>query len=106
MTDNEKIALVKTLSGESDTDTVSAFIALAGDTVINRMYEAWTELPEGATVPARYERLQCTLAARYLDRRGAEGEKTHNENGISRTWASPDDADVLARVTPLVEVPQ
>ena len=94
------------LSGESDTDTVSAFIAIAADTIINRIYEAWTDIPSVATVPARYERLQCSLAARYLDRRGAEGQKAHNENGISRTWESPDDADILRRITPKGEVPQ
>ena len=106
MTDNDKIALVKLLSGESDTDTVSAFLAIAADTVLGRIYEAWTDMPSGATVPARYDRLQCTLAARYLARRGAEGEKVHNENGINRTWDSADDADILRRITPKGEVPQ
>jgi len=106
MTSAEKITMVKTLSGETTDATVGVYLSLAENAVLNRLYEAYTALPDGATVPARYEIIQCQLAARYLDRRGAEGEKVHNENGISRTYDSVDDSDLLGRVTPLCEVPQ
>lgn len=106
MTDAEKIALIKATSDATDDAVISAFLLKAKYAILNRLYTAWHEWPEDAEVPARYELTQCELAIRYYDRQGGEGQVGHSENGISRTWDSPDDADVLRSITPLVEIPQ
>jgi hypothetical protein len=53
-------------------------------------------------VPEKYEMLQCELATRYLQRRGGEGEITHNENGINRTYGSVNDSDLLQEVMQVI----
>lgn len=106
MTEAEKIAMVKAMSGETDEDLISAYLMKAGEAVLGQMYKVWTNRPEGAAVPDKYAMDQCELAVRSIARIGAEGQTAHGENGISRTWASADDEDILRRITPLVEVPQ
>ena len=105
MTDAEKISLVKAISDARDDDTISAFLIKAKYAILNRMYAAWSDWPENSEVPDRYAAEQCDLAVRYYNRQGGEGEVSHNENGINRTWESPDDADILRRITPICEVP-
>ena len=105
MTDSEKIALIKATSDATDDAVISAFLLKAKYAILNRLYSAWHEWPEDADLPARYDLLQCELAIRYYNRQGAEGESAHNENGISRTYGSVDDADLLRSITPLCEVP-
>ena len=106
MTEAEKIAYVKAISDETDETAISAFLSKAKSAILNEMYRVWSAWPENASVPARYEIAQCELAVRYLNRRGGEGETVHKENGVDRTYGSPDDADILRRITPIAEVPQ
>ena len=106
MTDSEKIAFVKAISEETDDSVITAFLTRAKSAILNELYRAWSELPEDADVPDRYHVAQCELAMRYLNRRGGEGEISHSENGIGRGYGSVDDSDILARITPLVEVPK
>lgn len=106
MTDAEKIAMVKTMTDETSDAVIAAYLSMAGEAILNQMYQMWSALPENAAVPARYEITQCNLCVRYLARRGAEGEQSHNENGVNRSWANAEDKDLLCRITPLAEVPQ
>jgi hypothetical protein len=39
-----------------------------------------------------------------IARKGGEGEIAHSENGISRTYATVDDEDILRTLTPYVGV--
>ena len=104
MTDAEKIAYVKSISDETDETAISAFLTKAKYAILNEMYRVWSAIPENATIPARYETVQCDLAVRYLYRRGGEGEISHNENGVNRSYDSTDDSDILRRITPIAEV--
>ena len=106
MTENEKIALIKATSDLTDDFVISAFLQKAKGAILNRLYSVWHQWPENADVPPRYHLAQCELAIRLANRQGGEGEVIHNENGINRTWDSPDDADILLSITPMVEVPQ
>lgn len=106
MTDAEKIALIEATSDATDYDVISAFLTKAKYAVLNRLYSAWHEWPDDAEVPARYDLAQCELAIRYYNRQGGEGQTGHSENGISRTWDSADDADILRCITPICEVPK
>ena len=103
MTNIEKQALCRELIPDADvTDAqVASYLALAEQRIIERLY------PFGAVIgamPSRYDHTQCELAVRMIARRGGEGQTSHSENGISRTWGSEDDADILARVVPYVGV--
>lgn len=106
MTDAEKITMVKTMTDETSDAVIAAYLSMASEAILNQMYQMWSALPENAVVPDRYEMTQCNLCVRYLARRGAEGEHTHNENGVNRTWETSEDKDILCRITPIAEVPQ
>ena len=103
MTQTEKLQLLKALVGESDTEEVLlAYLNIAGRKILNRAYPYDTEVTE---VPTRYDFLQCEIAAYLLNKRGAEGQTSHSENGISRSYESADVPEsMLGSVTPMVGV--
>ena len=98
MTDVEKReALAALLAPDTDTDEVlDAVLSSAAALILNKMYpfgyEDYTE------VPTRYERLQVMLASELYSQRGAEGQISHSENGISRTWSEK--SKLLSQVMP------
>ena len=103
MTQAEKFKLLKAMVGESDTEEVLlAYLNIAGRKILNRAYPFGTDETE---VPTRYSYLQCEIAAYLLNKRGAEGQTGHSENGISRSYESADVPEsMLGAVTPMVGV--
>ena len=103
MTQAEKLQLLKALVGESDTEEVLlTYLNIAGHKILNRAYPYGTEETE---VPTRYDFLQCEIAAYLLNKRGAEGQTSHSENGISRSYESADVPEsMLGAVTPMAGV--
>lgn len=102
MTNEEKLAMLKTLSGETDEDILLAFLTLAGQKVIQRAYPYRTDV---VNVPDKYSTNQIEIACYLLNKRGAEGETYHSENGINRSYENADVPDsMLARITPFVGV--
>ena len=103
MTQTEKLQLLKAMVGESDTEEVLlAYLNIAGHKIMNRAYPYGTEETE---VPVRYEFLQCEIAAYLLNKRGAEGQTSHSENGISRSYESADVPEsMLGAITPFCGV--
>ena len=108
MTTAEKRTFVRTLldplPNVTDAD-IDAQLKAAADAITLRRCPFIGD-PSSVCVPARYETLMCRLAARYVARMGAEGEIAHNENGINRSYASPDDIDLLKQVIPLAKIVQ
>lgn len=108
MTLAEKIASVKTLLGNDAAATdalVTEYLSEAADDILRRLYAAYGgSIPSGATVPAFYDYLQVKLAQRRFLKRGAEGESSHSENGISRNYGSVDDEDLLMQVLPYAKL--
>ena len=102
-THEEKLRLLKAMVGESDTEEVLlTYLKIAAQKILNRAYPYGTEETE---VPARYGFLQCEIAAYLLNKRGAEGQTSHSENGISRSYESADVPEsLLGAVTPTVGV--
>jgi hypothetical protein len=104
MTDAEKIIQLKALLGNQvgddwSDDVLLAYLLLAGEKIINRAYPYAKD--EVLTVPRRYELLQCEIATYLLNKRGAEGEISHSENGISRGYESSDVPEsMLANIVP------
>ena len=92
MTDIEKLVMLKGMVGGSDAtdwgdDILLTYLNIAGQKIINRAYPYDDDV---TTVPRRYSILQCEIAAYLLNKRGAEGETSHSENGISRSYESAD----------------
>ena len=98
MTNEEKrAALAVSLAPDTDTDEVlDNVLADAEALVLNRMYPFG--YPDGTDVPARYERIQVQLAVELYSKRGAEGQSSHSENGVSRTWVET--SPLLKRIMP------
>ena len=103
MIQTEKLQLLKAMIGESDTEEVLlAYLNIAGNKIINRAYPYDSDVTE---VPTRYDFLQCEIAAYLLNKRGAEGQTGHSENGISRSYESADVPEsLIGAVTPMVGV--
>lgn len=104
MTDTEKIAMVQALVDDSTvTETIATtYLTLAWNKIMSRCYPF--KDTSSLTLPAQYDVLQCELAARYIQRRGVEGEIGNTDNGVHRTYATPNDEDLLAEVTQIVTV--
>lgn len=96
----EKIANVQARVNH-DKHATDALIAIyledAKDAIFKERYPFG--VPESVTeVPAKYEVIQCKLAARYFLRQSIEGQTVAIENGIHKHYASPDDADLLKQI--------
>lgn len=102
MQEAEKNALVKAMANETDESTVSAYLGIAASKICRRAYPfdpAVTEVPE------RYQFLQIEIAVYLLNKRGGEGETSHSENGISRTYESGDvPASMMRQVVPMAGI--
>ena len=106
MTDEQKKAMVKTLvenDASATNEVVAVYLTLAGRKMLERLYP-YDTAKEESDIPARYDTIQCELAARLFLRRGSEGENSHEENGVNRAYATVDDEDILCRLTPFARV--
>lgn len=99
MTSDEKLTTLKAMVGGSDTDEVlSTYLTLAGSKIIAKAYPYKTDVTE---VPTQYEYLQLEIAAYMLNKRGAEGQVTHTENGVQRQYENADvPPSMLKAITP------
>lgn len=104
MTKSEMTTML-TGMGFTDDDTVlSTYLALAGEAIINRAYP-YAKDDDELTVPRKYHMLQVEICAYMLNKRGAEGQVSHGENGIVRDYGSADiPDDMLSRIVPMVGV--
>lgn len=106
MTDAQKIAMVQTLvqnDGDATDAIVGVYLQLACNKMLERLFP-YDTTKTVSDIPERYETIQCELAARLYLRRGGEGETSHEENGVNRTYGSVDDEDILSRLTPFAKV--
>lgn len=102
MSESEKISMVKTLSKETNDGTVSAYLAIAGAKICRRVFPFDSEISE---VPAQYVHMQVEIAVYLLNKRGAEGESSHTESGVSRTYENGDVPESMLRgIVPMVGV--
>lgn len=103
MTEQEQIAYISAhVNDSSVTETIiKAYIADAKDAVLKRLYPF---KKDATTVPSHLDVTVCKLAVRYILRRGGEGELSHSENGVSRSYGSVDDSDILGTIVPYVKL--
>lgn len=104
MEEVQKIKCVQALTDETDESVISIFLEMAKATILNRLYPYETD-EEKLVWISKYDMLQCKIATYLLNKRGAEGEITHSENGISRTYSSSDIPNALLNeITPFAKV--
>lgn len=108
MTEVEKLSLLRAMVGTPNTDenwsddVLISYLNIAGRKIINRAYPYDDEVVE---VPRRYGYLQCEIANYLLNKRGAEGQTAHSENGVNRSYESADVPEsMLSEVIPHVGV--
>ena len=107
MTEVEKLSMLRVMVGQPNTgdwsdEVLISYLAIAGRKILNRAYPYDDEVEE---VPRRYGYLQCDIAAYLLNKRGAEGQTAHSENGVSRSYESADVPEsMLSEVVPHVGV--
>lgn len=81
MTEQELIAEVASRTGET-AEVVTSFVRDAGEAILNHLYP----FHKKTAVPERYQHRQIEIAVYLVNKRGAEGETKHNENGTDRTY--------------------
>lgn len=99
MTDAEKLnKLMTMLDDDVSTNVANTFLEVAEKAVINLAFP----FGDGTEVmPEKYEEVQIEIAAYLINKRGAEGEVTHTEGGVTRTYESADLPLALrTRITP------
>lgn len=99
MTDAEKLnKLMTMLDDDVSTNVANTFLEAAEKAVINLAFP----FGDGSEVmPEKYEEVQVEIAAYLISKRGAEGEVSHSEGGVSRTYESADIPLALrTRITP------
>lgn len=90
------------LTGETDNDILRTFLNIAAEKVLEKCYPYHHDKK---SVSARYRGTQLEIAVYLLNKRGAEGETAHNENGINRYYESASVPDsMLKGVVPFASV--
>ena len=105
MNDIKRLATLRTMVGNSDIsedETLTVYLSLAVNAVMNKLYPyGW----EDKHLPNKYDLKVCEIACYLYNKRGAEGQTGHSENGISRSYESASIPDsMLKEITPFVGV--
>ncbi|WP_165170687.1 phage head-tail connector protein [Adlercreutzia sp. ZJ242] len=106
MTDEEMLSAVKMLVDDERFDKyVEHYLDIAKGAVVFRMWPyadaAWDDVPE------KYHAQTVEIAVYLVNRRGAEGETSHSESGVSRSYESAGiPSSLLFGITPHAGVPR
>lgn len=107
MTLSEKVAMVDVLLNENNSssdinDRVETFLNIAGREIISWRFPDSAGVTE---VPSEYEMTQIYAVIAGYTQGGAEGQLSHTENGIGRTFKHADMIDYIrTHVIPYVKV--
>ena len=109
MDDSEKMLHLKAIVGGKDDDvTLLSFLYQAQSVILGRMYPCMPdEQFSTKTLPEKYSWKQIRIAAYLMNKRGADGETSHSENGTGRSYASADvPPEMLIDVLPMADIPR
>lgn len=86
MTNDERLLTMKRMLGEEDSNSniFEDYLLQAREKILNHRYPFGNGRPNDVEPQYHYE--QVELAIVLYNQRGGEGQKSHNENGIQRTW--------------------
>lgn len=79
-----------------DVRTMDLYLDIAAGKILNRMYPFLTDYTN-VSVPDRYAMIQLNVAAYLMNKRGAEGEIQHIENGVHRNYGTSDVPDEMLK---------
>ena len=102
MTSEQKIEKLKVLiSPDTASDELLLYLLEQSEGIIlNRRYPFGS--PEGATLSPLYEQIQLRIAVELFTKMGAEGQLSHSENGVSRSWEAGDvSPSLLKQIIPV-----
>ena len=97
MTNEQKIEKLKVLISP-DTASDELLLSLLEQSegiILNRRYPFGA--PEGATLSPLHEQIQMRVAIELFSKMGAEGQLSHQENGVMRTYEAADVSPSLLR---------
>lgn len=83
MTVLARLKVLLGITGAGEDALLTLLLDIAGQAVLNKAYPYD---PTVLTVPIRYESVQLDIAQYLYNKRGAEGQTAHSENGISRSY--------------------
>lgn len=105
MTDEEMVAAVKMLVDDERFDKFAEhYLGIAKGVVVSHLWpyadKTWDDVPE------KHHAQTVEIAVYLVNRRGAEGETSHSESGVSRSYESAGvPVSMLRGITPHVGVP-
>ena len=105
MTLEKKVEMLRRMMDGDETDNgiLEVYLELAAQKILNRMYP-FRENYDGLEIPDRYVATQLKVANYMLNKRGAEGQIQHIENGIHRNYGSADVPDgMLQDIVPFCQ---
>ena len=103
MTTERKIDMLRQMGEEDDQGILEVYLELAAQKILNRMYP-YKENYDDIEVPDKYTAVQLKIANYMLNKRGAEGQIQHIENGIHRNYGAADVPDgMLAEIVPFCQ---
>lgn len=95
-----QLSVLKSLVGEdlASDDVFQFYLDCASDVIC--------DIRNSNTVETKYLNIQIKIAIELFQKRGAEGQTGHSENGLARTYEKADISDSLIRqITPIVKTP-
>lgn len=97
MTNEQKIEKLKVLISPDDasSDLLLYLLEQSEGIILNRRYPFGP--PEGASLSPLHEQIQIRMAVELYTKMGAEGQLSHSENGVSRTWEAGDVSQSLLK---------
>lgn len=104
MSPDVKLKVLRSLIDDADVNDslLSIYLNIAEQIIINRVYPFSVKSPD---MPSKYDYKQVQIACYLFNKRGAEGETAHSENGINRTYSDADvPASMLEDIVPRCEV--
>ena len=106
MNDLELKALTRDMLGDPRFDMlVDPYVDVAKHTLANHVFP-FVDKPKWEDVPEKYHFKVAEIACYMINKRGAEGEISHSESGITRIYESASvPKSMLADVVPFVGIP-
>lgn len=102
MTRDVMYRLLTDMTNETDQTVMESYIVMAESITLNRLFPYDDSVTE---VPTRYTHDMLRIAAYLINKRGAEGQLIHIENGTHRSYEAGDiPASLLRHLTPRVGV--
>ena len=106
MNTDEKVVLLRAMVESDESEFILlSYLLSAKHIILNRMYQY--NIPDdefdALELPSKYAMKQIRIAAYLMNKRGAEGETQHIENGIHRNYKNADvPNEMLFDVLPMV----